>query len=155
MVGLPLRYLLAKFVLYQVHKSIGILVLTLVGARLLLRIGRRRPEWDVDLPVWQHRAAACMHALLYLLLLVTPILGYLTAASAPARVPTLFLGVIPVPHLLTPDRELFLLLRQVHRGFAVALVVLALGHAGAAIHNHLHGRTTLARMWPRRKREGK
>jgi cytochrome b561 len=88
-----------------------------------------------------------VHALLYLLLLLTPVLGYLTAATAPVRVPTLFLGVISVPHLLAPDREWFAVLRQVHRGFAVALVLLACLHAGAAIHNHWHGRATLVRMW--------
>lgn len=147
MVNLPLSQLLAKFLLYQVHKSIGILVFALVCVRLLLRVRRKRPDPDPSLPAWQRRAADGMHALLYLLLLLIPVLGYLTAATAPANVPTLFLGVIAVPHLLSPDREWFAILRQIHRGFAVALVLLACGHAAAAIHNHRLGRATLARMW--------
>ncbi len=147
MVNTPLSQLLAKFLLYQVHKTIGLIVLILVCARLLLRAGRNRPAWDADLPAWQLRAANWMHALLYVLLLLTPVLGYLTASAAPARVPTLFLGVIPVPHLLGPDREWFAWLRQLHRGAAIALVALACAHAAAAIHNHLQGRATLVRMW--------
>ena len=31
------------------------------------------------------------------------LLGYFTAATAPARVPTLFLGVVPIPHLTGPN----------------------------------------------------
>ena len=73
MVDLPLTQLFAKFVLYQVHKSIGIIVFALVCVRLLLRAGRTRPGWDKDLPAWQHRAAGIMHALLYSLLLLTPV----------------------------------------------------------------------------------
>ena len=147
MVNLPLSQLFAKFVLYQVHKNIGMIIFALVCVRLLLRAGRTRPGWDKDLPAWQHRAAASMHALLYVLLLLTPVLGYLTAATAPARVPTIFLGFIQVPHLLGPDRELFAILRPIHRGFAIALVLLACGHAAAAVHNHFQGRDTLLRMW--------
>src|SRR5689334_24526453 len=93
MVNLPRTQLLLKFALYQVHKTIGLLVLALVVARIGVRLTRGRPGWDADLPAWQERAASAMHALLYALLLLTPVLGYLTACTAPANVPTLFLGV--------------------------------------------------------------
>src|SRR5271166_6059210 len=95
MVGWPTRDLLMKFVLYQLHKTIGLIVFALVLARLLLRARRGRPEWEATLPPWQRRAASAVHALLYTLLVATPLLGYLTAATAPIAVPTLFLGVIP------------------------------------------------------------
>ena len=88
-----------------------------------------------------------VHALLYAFLLVTPLLGYLTAATAPIGIPTLFLGVIPIPHIVGPDPVWFSVVRQVHRSMAILLVVLAGGHAAASIHNHLRGRGTLIRMW--------
>ncbi len=147
MVSLPFTQLFLKFWLYQVHKSIGLIVVVLVCARLLLRVVWQRPEWDDDLPRWQLRAASGVHALLYALLLVVPVLGYFTAATAPIAVPTVFLGLIKVPHLVGPDREWFAILRPVHRGLAIALVALACGHAAMAIHHHLRGRPTLARMW--------
>ena len=75
MVAVPLGQLLAKFLLYQLHKSIGITVLLLVAARLPLRLGRGRPQWEPALPLAQQRLAATIHASLYVLMIATPILG--------------------------------------------------------------------------------
>ena len=80
-------------------------------------------------------------------LLVVPALGYLTAATAPAQVPTLFLGVIPVPHLVGTDPAWFAVLRQMHRALAILLVALATAHALAALANHLRGHRGLVAMW--------
>jgi cytochrome b561 len=146
MVGLPLRQLLLKFTLYQVHKSIGLVVLLLVLARLSLRAtcGRPAPE---PVPRWQARAAALGHAALYLLLLTVPVLGYCVASTATLRVPTRFLGLIPLPDPIGPDPALFAVLRPLHRGLAIALVALAAGHAAMAVCHHLRGGTVLRRMW--------
>jgi cytochrome b561 len=147
MVAVPLRALLTKFLLYQAHKTLGLLVLLLTLARLTVRLRRGRPVWDPAFPAWQRQAAAGMHLGLYALLLVVPALGYLTAATAPAQVPTLFLGIIPVPHLIGTDAAWFAVLRQVHRGLAILLVALAVAHALAAVVNHVRGHSTLVRMW--------
>jgi cytochrome b561 len=146
MVALPFTRLLLKFVLYQAHKTIGLTVLLLAAVQLALHWRRGRPPPDPALPPWQRRAAAAMHAVLFALLLVVPLLGYLTAAAAPIRIPTLFLGVVPVPHVIGPDAALFALLRRVHLVLALTLVALAVGHAAMALHHHFRGRAVLARM---------
>jgi cytochrome b561 len=147
MVALPLRELLLKFLLYQLHKTIGLTVLGLTLYRLSIRARVRRPDWDAELPEWQRRAAWSMHAMLHVLLLAVPLLGYLTAALAPARVPTLFLGLIPIPHLLSPDAQWFAIIRRTHRWAAVLLATAAAAHAGAALEHHRRGRSVLKRMW--------
>lgn len=147
MVSLPFRQLLLKFLLYQLHKSIGIAAFLLALGQLVLHWRRGRPDWDAALPGWQRQAAAAVHALLFALLVATPVLGYLTAATAPARIPTLFLGVIPMPHLVGTDPAWFAVLRRVHLGAAVLLVLLAVGHALMALHHHRRGDGTLRRMW--------
>jgi cytochrome b561 len=147
MVAVPLRDLLTKFLLYQLHKTLGIIVFAAVIARLVLRATVGRPEWDADLPRWQRRTAAAMHGLLYAMLLVTPLLGYITAATAPSRIPTLFLFVLPIPNLLPANGAQFAVLWEVHRWAAILLVTLACGHAVAAWHNHRRGRASLLRMW--------
>jgi hypothetical protein len=38
-------------------------------------------------------------------------------------------------------------LRQVHLGLAILLVLLAVGHALMAVHHHRAGHRTLVRMW--------
>ena len=132
MIFLPLQQLLLRFVMYQAHKTIGLVVLALTVARLLLRARRGRPPHDERIPAWQRRAATTMQAVLLILLLVQPVLGYLTAATAPAPIPTFFFGVIRIPHLLHADRTLFAVLQPLHRALAVLLITLALGHALAA-----------------------
>src|SRR5450631_820924 len=76
MTALPLTALLVKFLLYQFHKSLGLIVAGLAAIRLLLsyRAGDR-PQG--------------VQAALYVALLTVPLLGYLTAAASPNPVPTL------------------------------------------------------------------
>lgn len=147
MVGLPFRQLLQKFLLYQLHKTIGITVLVLAATQMVLHARRGRPARDRDLPRWQSQAAAIAHALLFALLVITPVFGYLTAATAPARVPTLFLGVIPIPHIIGTSKFWFAILRRVHLVLAILLVSLACGHALMALDHHRKGRRTLIAMW--------
>jgi cytochrome b561 len=147
MVAVPLQQMLEKFLLFQIHKTIGLTVFGLIIWRLALRLRRGRPPLEPDLPRWQRIAASAMHAALYSLALVVPILGYFTAATAPARIPTLFMLVLPVPHAVGPDKAAYEVLRLVHRGAAIALITLAVGHALAAFYNHAKGRPTLVRMW--------
>ena len=147
MVELPWRPLAPKFLAYQFHKSFGVVVFLLVLWRLILRWRRGRPAEDAGLPAWQRRAAGLVQAVLYGLLLAVPVLGYLSAASAPAQVPTMVFLLLPVPHVLAPDEARFVLLRALHLWLAVGLVALALGHALMALRHHAQGRPVLRVMW--------
>ena len=147
MVAVPLRDLLTKFLLFQLHKTLGLTVLGLAAVRLALRARRGRPAMEARLAEWERRAASLAHAMLYALLLAVPVLGYLTACTAPGGVPTLFLAVIPVPAIVGPNEAWFAVLRPVHRWAAVGLVALATGHALAALRHHRRGLPVLARMW--------
>ena len=147
MVALPFRPLWLKFTLYQVHKTIGLLVIAFTVMRLVCRTLRGRPAWTADLSPLQRRLAGAGHAILYGLLLIVPLLGYLLAATSPLPVPTLLFGIVPVPHVLGPDRAFFELLRPLHMAAAILLVVLAAGHAMMAIRHHRAGSQILRRMW--------
>lgn len=144
MTSVPFRQMALKFWLYQAHKSIGLLVLLAVVARLVLRtrLGRPATELPPNASAW----AATGHAVLYILLLTVPLLGVLTADTAPLRIPTLFLGLLPLPVLAGRDPALFAVLVALHRALAIALVVLAFGHAGMALRHHAAGRGVMAAM---------
>jgi cytochrome b561 len=116
MAAVPVRELLLKFLLFQLHKSLGLCVAALALARLALAWRAR------DLPRGSR-------AWLYVLLLVVPALGYLTAAAAPIAVPTLFFLVLRIPHVIAPDQALFDTLRPVHEYLAIGLIALAAWHA--------------------------
>ena len=146
MVALPLSALLAKILTYQLHKSLGLLLIPLWAWRLwlLARSGRPAP---VPLPAWQHSAARLGQAVLYTLLIVVPVLGFLSAAAAPIGVETVFFLILPIPHPFAPDQGLYDVLRPLHQGAAWGLVALALGHGALAIHHHRKGLPILRLMW--------
>lgn len=146
MVALPLTQLLAKILAYQAHKTIGLLVPPLVAWRLWLRARRGRPDDEPALPAWQHRAAALGHAALHALLICVPILGYLSASTSPGRIETVMFLLVPIPHVLEPDEAAYETLRRLHQILAWSLVILATGHAAAAIAHHRRGHRVLARM---------
>ena len=112
MVAIPSSELLLKFALYQLHKTIGLAVWGLTIVRLATY--RRRPRG--------------LRSLLFALLFVVPVLGYLTAATSVTEVPTLFLGFIPVPHLVPPNAGWYAIVTPVHRALAILLVALAAWH---------------------------
>jgi cytochrome b561 len=146
MVALPLTQLLAKILAYQAHKTIGLLVPPLVVWRLVLRARRGRPAEEMSLPAWQRRAAALGHAALYALLIVVPVLGYLSASTAPGQIETVMFLLIPIPHVLEPDEATYEVIRAIHQAAAWALVLLAAGHAAMAAAHHRRGHRVLARM---------
>lgn len=130
MVAVPLALLLVKFVLYQAHKTIGIVVFALTCLRLLLR---RRGGGPGLPPGWHGRAAGAVHAVLLILLLAMPATGFLMSAASPSGVPTLFLGVIAIPHPIGPDPALFERLQLAHRVEAWTMLVVGLAHGAAGL----------------------
>lgn len=138
MTALPTSTLLAKFLAYQLHKSLGVMVFLLVVWRLALRARRRAPLAE---PL-----ARLGQGLLYGLLLAVPLLGWLVAQLAPGPVPTTLFLLVPVPHLLAPDPALFTIIRPVHQAAAWLLVGLAAGHAVLGLWHLRRGLPAARRM---------
>jgi cytochrome b561 len=119
MVAIPFSALLLKFMLYQLHKTIGLIVFGLTSVRIVIRRRQGVPPGLVQ-------------AVLYGLLLAVPVLGYLTAAFSMTGVPTLFLGFVPVPHLVSPNAAWSAVVTPVHRALAIALILAAGWHAATS-----------------------
>ncbi|WP_313808336.1 cytochrome b/b6 domain-containing protein [Sphingobium sp.] len=100
-VGWALEDLGARgFMLFQMHKSIGMTILALTLARVAVRYWKPRPA-----PVeggWQGALAKAVHAGLYLFMLGAPLTGWALVSTAKVKVPTLIFGLIPLPHLPLP-----------------------------------------------------
>jgi len=98
-------------------------------------------------PAWQRRAAGAMHWVLYALIVVIPVTGWLYSSAA--GVPTVYLGVIALPDLVTKDKALAELLKSVHVTLNYSLLVLVVMHVAAALQHHFIVRDeVLARMLP-------
>ena len=74
MVALPLSALLAKILTYQLHKSLGLLLIPLWAWRLWLLARRGRPA-PVALPAWPQGAARLGPGVHNALLIAVPVLG--------------------------------------------------------------------------------
>jgi cytochrome b561 len=148
MVSLPLSPL--KFELYALHKSLGLLVLALSVVRLLWRVGSPIPA-PVDGPVWQRRAAAGAHWLLYALLFALPLSGWLFNSFV--GFPLSFFGLVNLPPLAAPEPALKESARLAHAWLGYLLLALLAIHAAAALHHQFVKRDgTLSRMLPRLSR---
>ena len=82
-------------VLVTWHRSIGITVWLLTLARAIERRVAGKPAWPAGLPAWQRPASAMVHWALYVLLLTTPIFGYLASNGFGETVNFYFLGNLP------------------------------------------------------------
>ena len=138
------------FWVYTAHKSTGLLVLGLVIARLGWRLYAGKPEPVPGTPTWQERIAMLTHWLLYGLILLMPISGWLYDSASGLR-PFRWYGLFDVPKLSPPDESLRATAHGLHEWGFWVLVALVCAHAGAALYHHFFQRdATLTRMLPRR-----
>jgi cytochrome b561 len=136
-----------KLRLVSYHKWIGVTVFVLALVRLVWRLTHPAPPLPASVPAWQRRAAAIAHAALYALMLAVPLSGWLMSSAK--GVPTVWLGLIPLPDLIGKDEGLGQALRTVHAALNYALLALVLAHVGAALkHRFVDRDDVLARMLP-------
>ena len=145
--GFGLEDLGAKaFAQYQLHKSVGILILLLTLLRLGIRLALPRPQpVERGLP---GTLAAAVHVGLYAFMLGAPLTGWMLVSTAKIKVPTLLFGVVPLPHLPLPD-TLGRASSGAHEVMAFLGIALIVLHVLGALRHHwlLHDRL-IYRMTP-------
>lgn len=123
-----------KLELYSWHKWFGVTVFMLVWLRLAWRIVHPAPPPSAALsPVLKNTARAA-HGVLYVLMVLIPVSGWLMSSAKGFQ--TVWFGVLPIPDLLSRDKELGDLLQEVHEGLNVALMLTLSGHVAAALWHH-------------------
>ncbi|MCG6121803.1 MAG: cytochrome b [Microvirga sp.] len=132
--------------LYELHKSFGLIVVGLTVIRLATRWVAGAPPL-VPMPAIKRVAAKATHILLYALMLLTPLAGWAATSACCAPV-NLFWSVpltLPISGGFPVAEPIFV----AHKIFAVMLAALLLLHAAAALHHHYALRdATLRRMLP-------
>jgi len=123
-----------KVRLFVWHKSFGITVLFLLAFRLASRLRHGSPSVAASITVFERRAARFVQLMLYLLMAVMPISGWVINSAA--DFPLHLFGVIPWPALVGPNEELKEIAEAVHKSALWLLLALLLLHAGAALRHH-------------------
>ncbi|HEY6897144.1 MAG TPA: cytochrome b [Rhodocyclaceae bacterium] len=128
--------------LIGLHKSFGIVALALI----FLRAG-----WKFTQPAlppapgkpWEQTLAKAAHHLLYLLMLLVPVAGFLSSSFT--KYPMKFFG-IELPRLFLPNEGINDLFHELHEASATVLaVVIGLHLLGVAVHK-VRGEDVMPRM---------
>jgi cytochrome b561 len=134
--------------LYNLHKSLGVLILVLMIVRVAYRLRHGAPPPEPSLEPWHRAASNTVHTLLYVLLVVQPILGYLANSAYGAT--TTFFGFFEIPPIIGKNEPLYGRLALIHRSLGFGIALLVLMHVGAALHHYFLRRDrVLHRMLPR------
>jgi cytochrome b561 len=133
--GANLPFSPARLQWLSYHKSLGITILGLFLLRLVWRWIDAPPALPGTLSPWESRAALAMHRALYIVPLLAMLAGWLYASAAGLSVN--WFGWILIPDLIAKNTELAPLFKQLHHGLVGLLVLLLVGHIGAAARHAL------------------
>ncbi|MCB1562571.1 MAG: cytochrome b/b6 domain-containing protein [Alphaproteobacteria bacterium] len=134
-----------KFQLYGLHKSFGILVLTLAALRILWNLGTSRPSALATHQKWEKFLSKAIHLFLYITLIGMPLSGWIMSSAG--QFPMRVFGLFDLPALTGKNPALFDQMREIHETFAYGLIAaLALHIAGALKHHLIDRDSTLTRM---------
>jgi cytochrome b561 len=136
-----------KLDLFVLHKSTGMLILLLMLVRLFWRWINVTPFLPAGMQAWERAAAQASHFILYLLLLLAPVTGWIINSAT--NIPFRMFWLIPIPAVADPDKALAETASRIHFGLFVLLVLVLVVHVAAALRHHYVVRdNVLARMLP-------
>ena len=129
------------------HISIGIVILALIVLRLIWRLTHPvAPE--SSLPPWQRLVSEALHWLLYLLVLLTTVSGWLFASFRGWAVS--FFYIIPLPMLASDNAAAGKAIDGLHQAAEWSLLVLIGLHVAAALtHFFIYRDNVMQRMLPK------
>ncbi len=120
--------------LFDFHRSMGVALFIITVLRLIYRINHRPAPLPADMPASQKFAAHAVHALLYGILLASPIIGWIGTSAYGAAIKVFW--TVTLPPIVAKDKptaDLFLGLHQ-YLGWIMTAAVLA--HISAALYHH-------------------
>jgi cytochrome b561 len=135
--------------LISLHFSIGVTILAIAILRLLWRWTHPVPALRGIVPAWQYGLAYLSHGLLYLVLLVLPILGWVDSCFRGYSID--FFGLFTIPQLLASSPALAGRTGDIHAFIGTVLLVLVGLHVLAALYHLIVRRDgVFSRMLPGR-----
>jgi cytochrome b561 len=133
--------------LISLHFTFGVIIIAVAIVRLLWRLTHPEPEPEAGIPPWQTASARIVHWLLYILLFVVPILGWINASYR--GMPIVMFG-LELPKLIATRAAGWGWTGDVHGYLAdYALLGLVGLHVAAALYHYFVRRDgVLQRMLP-------
>ena len=139
-----------QFELYQIHKSVGVLLLLALLLRMIVRAVTKSPPIPNHFPRLEQLAAKAGHAGLYLFMAAMVISGWVMVSSSVLGLPTIVFGWFEWPHLpfVEQNEATEHLTKNIHFYSAIGLGLLLAGHIGAVIkHRYFDHENLIKRLW--------
>lgn len=135
--------------LFILHKNLGALLIPVILLRVIYRLTHRPPPLPDSVPPWQRRAAALSHGMLYALLVVMPLSGFVRVRAG--GYPIELLDRLGLGPWIGKSEPLADAASALHRTAAFLLIAVLAVHIGAALHHALIRRDGVwSRMGPGR-----
>lgn len=139
--------------LFILHKGTGSVLLVLVVGRILWRLTHRPPPFPDYMKPLEKRIARATHLVIYVLLLVMAVSGYVRTIGD--GFPIEFLDAIGIPPLIPLMPRTARAMLVIHQFAVIALVGLVAVHVSQVLRHHWVERNpVLRRMWPPFAEEG-
>ena len=143
-----------KIAIIQIHKSIGITILLLTIARIAWRL-MNPPPAEPPMPKWQATLASSVHVLLYALMIIMPLTGWIMASAEISQHDTRFFGTVEmyvpgIPSLPAETQKgIADVTENLHSKLAWVIIGLLVLHVAGALKHHFVDKDGLiARMAP-------
>jgi cytochrome b561 len=132
---------------YVFHKGMGAVLLVVVLARLLWRLTHKPPPLPASMPELERRMTVAGHWLMYVLMVVTAVTGYVHVIGL--GFPIELLDRLGVPPLIPRMEGIAVLASFVHRFTVFILVGVIAVHVGEVLRHHWVVKDgIMGRMWP-------
>ncbi len=136
---------------YDLHRSIGFVVLCLAVLRIAIRMFYGAPAAYGGLTPLERRASVFVHYALYVLIVLTPLLGWAATSAYPVKISVFWL--FDLPPLAPANEALSKALFKAHEIAAFSIATLLVAHIGGALmHRFWKHDGVFARMVPARWR---
>ena len=133
----------------NLHKSSGILLGLLILVRVGWRLTHKPPALPDTIPRVQQRIASVTHILLYVLMVVMPLSGYI--ASNYSKWGVKFFNVVTFPPWGVESKLIYAIFNQTHKVASWLLLALVILHVFAGLKHLLVDRDRVfSRMLPRK-----
>ena len=133
--------------IFGYHTEFGVLILLMVIWRFLTRLSHGTPTSVATLSTFERVASTSATHLLYLLLFLMPLIGWLAVSALGGHIS--FFSLFQLPALMPKDPAVSKFLFLLHKIGGISILVLASAHILAALYHGLVKRDgVFSRMWP-------